>query len=136
VTEHGYSAGDTSIKSLATEFPRHIHDLYYYDFIGNISSSSAYRDDEKVDFNIEPRFHIFGQWKTDWHQGYNVRNKHNLFYQADKPELFTFNYTYLHSMGTFLTEDYELKIVLPEGATDIEVSFSLHSRCTFPSKPK
>jgi oligosaccharyltransferase complex subunit alpha (ribophorin I) len=62
-----YSAGDTSIKTFHTEYPRHIHDLYYYDFIGNISSSHAYRNEERVEFELQPRFHIFGQWKTDWH---------------------------------------------------------------------
>lgn len=119
VSEHGYSGGDTSIKSLHTTYPRHIHDLYYYDFIGNISSSNAYRDEEKVELAIEPRFHIFGQWKTDWHMGYNVRNKHNLFYDPLHPEMFTFNFTFMHSLGTFMTEDYQLKVMLPEGATDI-----------------
>jgi len=77
---HAYSGGDTSIKSLHTEFPRHIHDLYYYDFIGNVSSSHAFRDEHAVTFDIEPRFHVFGGWNIDWHQGYSVRNKHNLFY--------------------------------------------------------
>lgn len=119
--EFAYSGGDTSIKSLHTSFPRHIHDLYYHDFIGNISSSHAFRDENEVSFDIEPRFHVFGGWKTDWHQGYAVRNKHNLFYNKLQQDVFTFNYTFLHSMGSFMTEDYELRVMLPEGATDIEV---------------
>lgn len=64
--EFAYSGGDTSIKSLHTEFPRHIHDLYYTDYIGNISSSHAFRDEHAVTLDIEPRFHVFGGWKTDW----------------------------------------------------------------------
>jgi hypothetical protein len=38
----------------------------YYDFIGNISTSTARRDDDKVSLQLDPRFPIFGQWNTDF----------------------------------------------------------------------
>jgi oligosaccharyltransferase complex subunit alpha (ribophorin I) len=38
------SDGKTALKNFRTELPRYIRGLYYYDYIGNISSSNAYRD--------------------------------------------------------------------------------------------
>jgi oligosaccharyltransferase complex subunit alpha (ribophorin I) len=68
-----------ALKSLSTDLPRYIRGLYYWDYIGNISSSNAHRDSDKVSFRIEPRFPIFGQWKTDWSQGYNMPTRYHLF---------------------------------------------------------
>lgn len=73
------SRAQYAIKSLSTELPRYIRGLYYWDFIGNISSSSAFRDDDKVNFRIEPRFPVMGQWKVDWSQGYNIPTRYHLF---------------------------------------------------------
>ena len=33
-----------AIKQIETDLPSYIYSLYYYDYIGNISSSSAYRE--------------------------------------------------------------------------------------------
>jgi oligosaccharyltransferase complex subunit alpha (ribophorin I) len=64
--------GANAITSIDTTLPHYIHGLYYYDYIGNISSSNAERKEHGVDFNIQFRFPLFGQWKTDWHMGYNM----------------------------------------------------------------
>ena len=58
--------GQNAINSINMILPQYIHGLYYYDYIGNISTSSADRKEDAVHFQIEPRFPIFGQWKTDW----------------------------------------------------------------------
>ena len=73
--EHGANA----IENIETQLPGYIHDLYYYDYIGNISSSNAERKDNMVNFNLHFRFPLFGQWKTDWNMGYNMPSQHNLF---------------------------------------------------------
>jgi len=52
--------GKNAIKALAAEFPRYIRGLYYYDYIGNISSSNAFREDKYVQFDMELRFPVFG----------------------------------------------------------------------------
>ena len=51
---------------MSSKLPQYITGLYYYDYIGNISTSNAQRLEDHVAFDIEPRFPIFGQWKTDW----------------------------------------------------------------------
>ena len=55
-----------AVKSLETKLPRYIRGLYYWDYIGNISSSNAFRGNDDVALKIDPRFPVMGQWKTDW----------------------------------------------------------------------
>mmetsp|Transcript_32690 Transcript_32690/g.23623 ORF Transcript_32690/g.23623 Transcript_32690/m.23623 type:complete len:203 (-) Transcript_32690:62-670(-) len=102
--------------------PVHIQGLSYYDFIGNISTSHAIRleDDHRVSFEIQPRFPVCGQWKTDWHQGYNSPTKYHLYTKQDNT--YVFDYSFMHAYDVLLVEDYTLEIVLPLGATDIQVN--------------
>ena len=115
-----HSRAQYAIKGLSTSLPRYIRGLYYWDYIGNISSSSAFRDDDKVNFKIEPRFPVMGQWKVDWSQGYNMPTRYHLF-QDNKSGRYFFNYTFDHDLSDILAENYTLKIILPEGATNVKV---------------
>ena len=49
-----------AVKEIESDLPPYIYGLYYYDYIGNISSSSAFRESDKVTFSIKPRFPVFG----------------------------------------------------------------------------
>jgi oligosaccharyltransferase complex subunit alpha (ribophorin I) len=109
-----------AIKSLQTDLPRYIRGLYYWDFIGNISSSNAHRGDSSVYFRIQPRFPVFGNWKTDWSQGYSMPTRYHL-HQDTTNNRYIFNYTFDFDMSNILAENYTLKINLPEGATNIKV---------------
>jgi hypothetical protein len=82
--------------------------LAYWDFIGNISSSTANRGENSVDLKIEPRFPIFGQWKTDWNQSYNILTRYHLYQDVNKPEKFLFNFTFLHNYEDIVAENYTL----------------------------
>jgi oligosaccharyltransferase complex subunit alpha (ribophorin I) len=115
------SDGKNAIKNFKVDLPRYIRGLYYYDFIGNISSSNAFRTQEKVEFSIDPRFPIFGQWNTDWNQGYNMPTKYHLFFDSMNPEHYVLNFTFLHEFDDILAENYTLKVVLPEGAENVKV---------------
>jgi oligosaccharyltransferase complex subunit alpha (ribophorin I) len=104
---------------LETQLPRYIRGLYYWDYIGNISSSNALREDNEVRFRIEPRFPVFGQWKVDWSQGYNMPTRYHLF--QNENGRFIFNYTFDQDFSDILAENYTLKVILPEGATNLKV---------------
>jgi len=113
--------GANAITSVETTLPHYIHGLYYHDYIGNISSSHAERKETGVEFNIEFRFPIFGQWKTDWNMGYNMPSQYHLFQDKSDPTLHTLEVNYMHSLEDSLTEDYIVRLILPEGASDISV---------------
>ena len=118
--QYDQNSGRHAIKNFEIEMPRYIRGLYYYDFIGNISSSHAYRDADNVKFYFEPRFPIFGQWKTDYNIGYNMPTKYHLFYDMEDDSKHLFNFTLLHDFDGILAENFTLKVILPEGATDVK----------------
>jgi len=113
--------GANAISSLGTELPQYITGLYYYDYIGNISTSHAQRLDDHVEFTIQPRFPIFGQWKTDWNQGYNMPTEKHLFQSPVDPNEYTLEVDYMHAWDRSLVEDYTVRVILPEGATNIRL---------------
>ena len=113
--------GQNAINSLGTLLPQYIHGLYYYDYIGNISSSHAERKEDHVFYNIEPRFPIFGQWKTDWNQGYNMPTAFHLFQSLEDRTKHTLEVDFMHAYDKSLTEDYTVRVILPEGASNIHV---------------
>ena len=108
-----------AVKNLETRLPHYIRGLYYWDYIGNISTSNAFREEDDVRFRIEPRFPVFGQWKIDWSQGYNMPTRFHLL--QNQQGRFIFNYTFDHDIADILAENFTLKVVLPEGATNIKV---------------
>ena len=79
---------------MGTKLPQYIHGLYYYDYIG---TSAAERLEDHVYFNIEPRFPIFGQWKTDWNQGYNMPSQYHLYKDMKDSSLHTLEVDYMHA---------------------------------------
>lgn len=116
--------GQNAIGSLGITLPQYIDGLYYYDYIGNISTSHAVRTQDNVDFSIEPRFPIFGQWKTDWNQGYNMPSHYHLFRDKEDKSMFTLEVDFMHAYDKSVTEDYVVKVILPEGATDIQLELA------------
>ena len=95
--------------------------MYIHDFIGNISSSNAFRSDSKVELEFRPRFPICGGWKTDWDQGYNMPTKYHLKQSASGNQ-FELSLPFFHSYDILLAENYTVEVTLPLGATDIKVS--------------
>jgi len=61
-----------------------------------------------------------GQWKVDWSQGYNMPTRFHLFKENTKGR-YIFNYTFDFDNDNILAENYTLKVILPEGATNIKV---------------
>jgi len=47
--------------------------------------------------------------------------RYHLFYDQKKPDNFVFNFTFLHDYKDIVTENYTVKVILPEGATNIKV---------------
>jgi hypothetical protein len=53
--------------------------------------------------------------------------KHHLFFDEKEPNRYYLNYTFLHNYDEILVENYTLKIILPEGATNIKVSYFIYN---------
>jgi len=109
-----------AIKSFKTVLPASAKDVYYRDEIGNISTSNMNNQDDSVELEIRPRFPLFGGWQTRYYMGYNVPTFEYLFNRGDK---YILNMRLVdHIFDDFVVDHLEVKVVLPEGARDIQVS--------------
>lgn len=113
------SSGVSSVKNFKTLLPASSKDVYYRDDIGNISTSHMKVMDDAVELDLRPRFPLFGGWKTHYVVGYNVPSYEYLFYSGDQHVL---NMRVLdHIFDDMLVEEVELRVILPEGVTNIEL---------------
>lgn len=110
----------SAIKSFKSVLPASARDVYYRDEIGNISTSNMNNMDDSVELEIRPRFPLFGGWQTRYYMGYNVPTFEYLYNKGDKYVLRMRLVD--HVYDDFVVDRLEVKVVLPEGAKDIEVT--------------
>jgi len=114
------NSGVSSVKNFKTLLPASAKNVYYRDDIGNISTSHMKVMDDAVELDLRPRFPLFGGWKTHYLIGYNVPSYEYLFYKGDNHVL---NMRLVdHLFDDMLIEDTEVRIILPEGANNLELS--------------
>jgi oligosaccharyltransferase complex subunit alpha (ribophorin I) len=109
----------SSFRSLVASLPIHAADIYYRDRIGNISTSTCQESSDKKNLNVEflARYPLFGGWKTTFYFGYNLPIQDVLTIENGKyilrtPFAIPFDYP---------VEDLTVKVIIPEGASDIKV---------------
>ncbi|KAL6645411.1 hypothetical protein ACP70R_017019 [Stipagrostis hirtigluma subsp. patula] len=114
-----YIRGVSSFKHLIARLPPRAQSIYYRDEIGNISTSHLWSDSKKTQLEIEPRFPLFGGWQTTFTIGYGLPLQDFVFYSDGKRFL---NITFGSPLEEILIEKLIVKVVLPEGSKDIQVS--------------
>lgn len=112
-------SGVSSIRNLVAGLPPRAHSVYYRDEIGNISTSHLWGDSKKTQLAIEPRFPIFGGWKTFFTIGYGLPLEDFLFNSEGKRFL---NITFGSPFSEIVIDNIIVKVVLPEGSKEISVS--------------
>lgn len=115
-----YARGASSFRTLVARLPPRAHSVYYRDEIGNISTSHLWGDSQKTQLEFEPRFPIFGGWKTTFTIGYDLPLQDFLF-ESDGGKR-VLNTTFGSPIGEILVEKHVVKVVLPEGSKDISVA--------------
>jgi len=113
------SSGVSSVKNFKTLLPAAAKDVYYRDDIGNISTSHLKVMDDAVELDLRPRFPLFGGWKTHYVIGYNVPSYEYIFFKGDDHVL---NMRLIdHIYDDMLIEHAEVKVILPEGVTGLQL---------------
>ncbi|XP_019223466.1 PREDICTED: dolichyl-diphosphooligosaccharide--protein glycosyltransferase subunit 1B isoform X2 [Nicotiana attenuata] len=107
-------SGVSSFKHLLAELPPRVHSVYYRDNIGNISSSRLRTNRKKSELLIEPRYPLFGGWKSTFVIGYGVPLEDFLFEAADGTRYL--NYSFGCPLGQTVVDKLTVKVVLPEGS--------------------
>ncbi|KAL0315198.1 UNVERIFIED_CONTAM: Dolichyl-diphosphooligosaccharide--protein glycosyltransferase subunitA [Sesamum calycinum] len=111
--------GASAFRNLVAKLPPRAHSIYYRDEIGNISTSNVWSDSAKTLLEIEPRYPMFGGWRTSFTIGYGLPLKDFLFQSEGKRFL---NISFGCPMTDVVIENLIVKIVLPEGSKEISVS--------------
>eukprot|EP00026_Physarum_polycephalum_P002098 Phypoly_transcript_02102.p1 GENE.Phypoly_transcript_02102~~Phypoly_transcript_02102.p1 ORF type:complete len:596 (+),score=121.69 Phypoly_transcript_02102:57-1790(+) len=108
-----------AVLQITEILPNEASDVYYRDDIGNISTSSFTPSEKGLEFHIVPRFPLFGGWKNNWYTGYNLPLHPFLF--TDSSSTYRLKVPFASSLGQVITEDYTLRVILPEGSTVTKV---------------
>ncbi|KAK6277791.1 PREDICTED: dolichyl-diphosphooligosaccharide--protein glycosyltransferase subunit 1A [Theobroma cacao] len=111
--------GASAFRYLVANLPPRAHSVYYRDEIGNISTSYLWGDSKKTELLIEPRYPMFGGWKTAFTIGYGLPLQDFLYKSEGKRFL---NITFSTPMVELIIDTLIVKVVLPEGSSDISVS--------------
>ncbi|CAL1374267.1 unnamed protein product [Linum trigynum] len=110
------ASGVSSFKNLLARLPPRVHSVYYRDEIGNISSSRLRTDSRKSELEIEPRYPLFGGWKSTFVIGYGLPLEDFLFESTDGKRYL--NFTFGCPLSGTVVDKLTVKVVLPEGSKD------------------
>jgi oligosaccharyltransferase complex subunit alpha (ribophorin I) len=109
--------GISSIKSWKTKLPVNARDIYYRDDIGNISTSNLKASSQHLIADLRPRFPLFGGWKTHYLLGYYISSQDLLLNEGND---FVLKIPFVdHIFDNSVIDDVTVKVILPEGSSDI-----------------
>lgn len=108
-----------SFNQVRAILPKDAENVYYRDIIGNITTSRLRVSKLQQELELQPRFPIFGGWKTQWYMGYSVPTAGVLIRKGN-------SYSLKMAISTPIEEatvdDLTVKVILPEGATNIKLN--------------
>jgi len=119
-----YMMGRTgnSIPQFVQHLPQGAHEIYYRDIIGNISTSHVSRRADFVNFEIIPRFVMFGGWQDEFKIGYNLPTNPYLTVQDNR---YVLDLPFVNNFDDAVFDNVLINIILPEGASNVDVSSSV-----------
>ncbi|GIL70757.1 hypothetical protein Vretimale_3842 [Volvox reticuliferus] len=109
-----------SFRDLRAVLPRSAHSLYYVDLIGNISTSNVRKASASTIMDLELRYPLLGGWKVDFTIGYSVPLKGFLTSAKSGQRRLTMDLS--SPLEDVFIEDMVVRVVLPEGATNIKAN--------------
>lgn len=120
------SPATTAIKGL--QFPLRVGSLtpYFTDVIGNVSTSRFRSNKREASLEIKPRYPIFGGWNYPFRIGWDADL--GTFLRTVKSGGYVLNVPFLEGpkQAEGITYEFvELRIILPEGATNVKYQTSI-----------
>jgi len=131
-SRHEYQQGEAkpspSFRGIIAQLHPSATDIYYRDEIGNISTSHVRYEEDLTVMEIEPRFPMFGGWKTDFYMGYNLPAAEVLSYKTYllASPTYVLNITFGCPFPMLVTDDIEVRVIMPEGASNIKWATDFH----------
>lgn len=99
------------VNHFMTMLPASATDIYYIDTIGNISTSEVRERYDYIELYLQPRFPLFGGWRTNYIIGYKVPMYEHMKNNGEK---FFFKMKLIDNIFyTMFVEHLETNIILP-----------------------
>jgi oligosaccharyltransferase complex subunit alpha (ribophorin I) len=117
-SKNPFQMAPSSFREITAKLPLHAADIYFRDRIGNISSSNVRVSGSDLLVDFLPRFPLFGGWRIRFYVGWNLPLQHYLTHQGEKFKLKT-SFSVPFDVAT--VDELTVKVILPEGAENIEV---------------
>ncbi|GAB9474833.1 Dolichyl-diphosphooligosaccharide-protein glycosyltransferase subunit [Globisporangium polare] len=108
-----------SFHDMHATLPKDAVNVYYRDQIGNVSTSRLRMTSTRQELAFQSRFPLFGGWKTQWYLGYSVPTHSVLARDGEK---FKLEMDFSTSIDGAAVDDLTVKVILPEGATNVQVN--------------
>ncbi|VDD94401.1 unnamed protein product [Enterobius vermicularis] len=107
------------VTQYKTLLPVTAKDIYYRDEIGNISTSAVKKLADAVEIMIQPRFPLFGGWRTNYVLGYNLPGYQYLYSSGSS---FALKMRFMdHLFDNAVIENIKVRIILPEGSKNFKL---------------
>jgi len=116
-----YTETPSSVKDMIFVLPPKATDIFFVDTIGNVSTSAFHKDETRTLLQVLPRYPLFGGWKYTWSQGYNNPLDSNVKYSSTLKK-YVFQAPILLSLKHVPVDYFKLKIILPEGARNVDIN--------------
>jgi len=126
------------LRAINLQLPPGIHDVYYYDLIGNVSTSRL-RETPSIPkgaiprqntfLEIKPRYPIVGGWNYSFTLGWDSPLRDSASYDP-KDGTYTVAVPIMTQYPDVVVQDAELNVILPEGAIDVQVSTPFPAKAT------
>ncbi|ESK95992.1 oligosaccharyltransferase alpha subunit [Moniliophthora roreri MCA 2997] len=118
------------LPSLTLHLPAGIRNTYYYDLIGNVSTSrlrtapstknlGSNSQTQYSVLELRPRYPLMGGWNYTYTLGWDSPLEDSANYDKSTGK-YTVEVPVMTEIPGAVVEDAEVKIILPEGATDVE----------------
>ncbi|KAK9844794.1 hypothetical protein WJX74_006918 [Apatococcus lobatus] len=112
--------GPASIRELVAHLPRSARWLYFKDDIGNVSTSAVRFGFDKVEALLHPRYPLFGGWKVQFTFGWSMPLRD--FVARLSGSHMQLSLPLSSPLQGVIVDDLTVKVVLPEGASNIRPS--------------
>jgi len=109
-----------SFRSIRALPPASASNIYYRDQIGNISTSAVRQEGSHTLMEVQPRFPMFGGWKTDFYIGYDVPASDFLYVDAADTSRYMLNISFACPFPEAVVDRQEILVILPEFSSDIK----------------
>ncbi|VVT49039.1 uncharacterized protein SAPINGB_P002074 [Magnusiomyces paraingens] len=115
-----YNLNVASYKGIEIHLPEKAREPFYTDLVGNVSTSSFSQQEDHTSLVLRPRYPLFGGWNYNFTIGWSVDLAE--YVKTLGPDKYLLRVPLLEGPGEMSYDEVIVNLILPEGATDIDVA--------------